>query len=42
MFAGAHDFLKFVKAGAAMQYELRKVDTSGVDMTFATRLAASS
>ena len=27
-FASAHDFPKFVKAGAAMEHELRKVGTS--------------
>ena len=36
MFASAHDFPKFVKVGAAMEHELRKVGTSGVDLTFAT------
>jgi len=28
MFAGAHDFPKFAKVGAAMVHELRKVGTS--------------
>ena len=41
MFASAHDFPKFVKVGAAMEHELRKVGTSGVDLTFAGHLAAN-
>jgi len=34
MFASAHDFPKFVKVGAAMEHELRKVGTSHAGSRF--------